>query len=40
MSIELDELWAEWQTIAQSRVLFDQVRADRSLLGELQCAPA
>lgn len=34
--LELDELWAEWQTIAQSRVLFDQVRADEALLGELQ----
>lgn len=34
--LELDELWAEWQTIAQSRVLFDQTRADEELLGELQ----
>lgn len=34
--LELDELWAEWQTIAQSRVLFHQVRADESLLSELK----
>lgn len=34
--VELDELWAEWQMIAQSRVLFDQVRADTALLADLQ----
>ncbi len=35
-SVELALLWAEWQTIAQSRVLFDRVRADESLLRQLQ----
>ena len=34
--VELDELWAEWQTIAQARTLFSQVRADETLLGELE----
>jgi outer membrane protein TolC len=34
--VELDELWAEWQTIAQARTLFGQVRADETLLGELE----
>lgn len=34
--LDLDELWAEWQTVAQSRLLFEQTRADEKLLGELQ----
>jgi outer membrane protein TolC len=35
-SIELDELWAEWQTVAQARLLFAQTRADEALLAELE----
>ncbi|MDE0855202.1 MAG: TolC family protein, partial [Nevskia sp.] len=35
-SVELALLWAEWQTVAQSRALFDRVRADESLLRQLQ----
>lgn len=34
--VELDELWAEWQTVAQARALFNQVRADEKLLQELR----
>lgn len=34
--LELDELWAEWQLVAQARALFNQVRADDKLLQELQ----
>jgi outer membrane protein, heavy metal efflux system len=34
--IGLDQLWAEWQTVAQSRVLFDQTRSDEKLLGGLR----
>jgi cobalt-zinc-cadmium efflux system outer membrane protein len=34
--LELDELWAEWQMVAQARALFNQVRADQKLLQELQ----
>jgi outer membrane protein, heavy metal efflux system len=34
--VELDELWAEWQMIAQSRLLFDRVRADEALLADLR----
>jgi cobalt-zinc-cadmium efflux system outer membrane protein len=34
--LELDELWAEWQMVAQARALFNQVRADQQLLQELQ----
>ncbi|MBL8270949.1 TolC family protein, partial [Steroidobacter sp.] len=34
--IELDELWAEWQMVAQARALFNQVQADTRLLHELQ----
>jgi outer membrane protein TolC len=34
--LELDELWAEWQLVAQARALFNQVRSDDRLLRELQ----
>jgi outer membrane protein TolC len=34
--LELDELWAEWQMVAQARALFNQVRADEKLLQELR----
>ncbi len=34
--LELDELWAEWQLVAQARALFNQVRSDEKLLQELR----
>jgi outer membrane protein TolC len=37
-AVELNLLWAEWQMVAQSRALFDRVRADQALLQDLQDA--
>jgi len=37
-AVELNLLWAEWQTVAQARALFGRVRADDQLLADLQAA--
>lgn len=37
-AVELNLLWAEWQTVAQARAMFGRVRADAALLADLQAA--